>query len=78
MIYWQLGMHTCTYTHTELPASSFTRNLGKYPSLLQNYGKKNVTPFAILFAASDSDGGGGGRGKLLAEQLKVPLHLNFD
>lgn len=31
-----------------------------------------------MFAANDSGGGGGGRGKLLAEQLKVPLHLNFE
>lgn len=47
-------------------------------SALQNYSKKNVTPFAIMFAASDSGGGGAGRGELLAQQLKVPLHLNFE
>lgn len=70
----------CAYVHIHTVACI---QLYKKPqkisqSALQNYSKKNVTPFAIMFAANDSGGGGGGRGKLLAEQLKVPLHLNFE
>lgn len=80
MTYWQLGMHTCTHTHTHRVAciQLYKKSRKISQSALQNYSKKNVTPFAIMFVASDSGGGGGGRGKLLAEQLKVPLHLNFE
>lgn len=76
MIYWQLGVHTCTCTVAWVQLYKKSRKISQ--SALQDYSKKNVTPFAIMFAASDSGGGGGGRGRLLAEQLKVPLHLNFE
>lgn len=66
------------YTHTVAWIQLYKKSQKISQPALQNYGKKNVTPFAIMFAASDSGGGGGGRGKLLAEQLRVPLHLNFE
>lgn len=70
----------CTHVHTHIVAciQLYKKSRQITQAALQNYSKKNVTPFAIMFAASDSGGGGGGRGKLLAEQLKVPLHLNFE
>lgn len=80
MIYWQLGVRTRTHTHTRRVAciQLYKKSRKISQSALQNYSKKNVTPFAIMFAASDSGGGGGGRRKLLEEQLKVPLQLNFE
>lgn len=71
-------MRTHVHTHIVACIQLYKKPQQITQAALQNYSKKNVTPFAIMFAASDSGGGGGGRGKLLAEQLKVPLHLNFE
>lgn len=70
--------HVHVYTHTVACIQLYKKCRKIFQSALQDYSKMNVTPFAIMFAASDSGGGGEGRGKLLAEQLKVPLHLNFE